>query len=116
MHISRLTEAVTEQKGLPELYKPFFEPLLPHLNRSREREPAHVLMTRTVLDPDAGLFNLLLTLLRTSPLFVTSVAWRTGSSVTDPRPQRDFISFCPERYAVSTIFIPSTNTLHQVSS
>ena len=82
--LSRLTEAVTEQKGLPESYKPFFEPLLPHLNRSKEREPTHVLMTRTVLDPDAGLFNLLLTLLRTSPLFVTSVAWRTGSSVTDP--------------------------------
>lgn len=82
--LSRLTETVTEQKGLPELYKPFFEPLLPHLNRSKEREPTHVLMTRTVLAPDAGLFNLLLTLLRTSPLFVTSVAWRTGSSVTDP--------------------------------
>jgi nuclear pore complex protein Nup188 len=82
--LSRLTTAVTEQKTMPDSYRPFFELLLPHLNRSKEREPTHVLMTRTCLAPEAGLFNLLLTLLRTSPLFVTSVAWRTGSSLTDP--------------------------------
>jgi nuclear pore complex protein Nup188 len=82
--LSRLTASVTEQKALPESYRPFFEPLLPHLNRSKQREPTHVLMTRTCLAPEAGLFSMLLALLRTSPLFVTSVAWRTGSSVTDP--------------------------------
>jgi nuclear pore complex protein Nup188 len=82
--LSRLTITVTEQKGIPTSYEPFFELLLPHLNRSKEREPTHVLMTKTCLSPEAGLFNLLLTLLRTSPLFVTSVAWRTGSCVTDP--------------------------------
>lgn len=82
--LSRLTTTVTEQKRMPESYRSFFEPLLPHLNRSKEREPTHVIMTRTCLAPEAGLFNLLLTLLKSSPLFVTSVAWRTGSSVTDP--------------------------------
>lgn len=82
--LSRLTATVTEQKAMPDTYKPFFEPLLPHLNRSKEREPTHVLMTRTVLSPEAGLFNLMLTLLQTSPLFVTSAAWRTGSSITEP--------------------------------
>lgn len=82
--LSRLTATVTEQKSLPDSYRPFFEPLLPHLNRSKEREPIHVLMTRSCLAPEAGLFNMLLTLLRTSPVFVISVAWRTGSSVTDP--------------------------------
>ena len=82
--LSRLTATTTSQKSIPVSYLPFFEPLLPHLNRSKEREPTHVLMTRTCLAPEAGLFELLLTLLRTSPLFVTSVAWRTGSSVTDP--------------------------------
>lgn len=82
--LSRLTSTVMQQKEIPTSYEPFFERLLPHLNRSKEREPTHVLMTKTCLAPEAGLFNLLLNLLRTSPLFVTSVAWRTGSCVTDP--------------------------------
>jgi nuclear pore complex protein Nup188 len=82
--LSRLTASVTDQKAMPDSYRPFFEQLLPHLNRSKQREPTHVLMTRTCLAPEAGLFNLLLSLLRTSPLFVTSAAWRLGSHVTDP--------------------------------
>ena len=82
--LSRLTLSVSEQKTMPVSYRPFFEPLLPHLNRSKEREPTHVLMTRTCLMPEVGLFNLLLTLLQTSPLFVTSAAWRLDSNVTEP--------------------------------
>jgi len=82
--LSRLTASVTEQKATPDSYQPFFELILPHLNRSKEREPTHVLMMRTCLAPEAGLFHTLLTLLQNSPLFVTSVAWRLGSNVTDP--------------------------------
>ncbi|KIJ97273.1 hypothetical protein K443DRAFT_105919, partial [Laccaria amethystina LaAM-08-1] len=35
-------------------------------------------------EPEAGLFNLLGSLLTNSPLFVTAVSWRTGSSISDP--------------------------------
>ena len=41
-------------------------------------------MTKTCLDPDAGLFQLLITLLTNTPLFVASLAWKTGSAITDP--------------------------------
>ncbi|KAH7922053.1 hypothetical protein BV22DRAFT_1197706 [Leucogyrophana mollusca] len=82
--LSRLTSHADGAKEIPASYQPFFESLLPHLNRSKDREPTHILMTRMVLGPDVGLFKLLLTLLTTSPIFVTAAAWRTGSTVTDP--------------------------------
>ncbi|KAG0698694.1 nucleoporin subcomplex protein binding to Pom34-domain-containing protein [Suillus ampliporus] len=82
--LSRLTSKAGQLKEIPESYRGFLDSLHPHHNRSKEREPSHVLMARAAFSPEAGLFKLLLTLLTTSPLFVTSVAWKTGSTVTDP--------------------------------
>ncbi|KAG1896455.1 uncharacterized protein F5891DRAFT_1053940 [Suillus fuscotomentosus] len=82
--LSRLTSKAGQLKETPESYRGFLDSLHPHHNRSKEREPSHVLMARAAFSPEAGLFKLLLTLLTTSPLFVTSVAWKTGSTVTDP--------------------------------
>jgi hypothetical protein len=86
-----------------------FEPLLPHLNHSKERESTHVLMTRTCLMPEAGLFNLLLTLLRTSPLFVTSAAWRLDSNVTELIPHSARFSEVLHNYII--YLLPVSNCI-----
>ena len=44
----------------------------------------YTLMLQRVLDPSVGLLNLLLSLLTTTPLFVTSIAWKTDSSISEP--------------------------------
>ncbi|OBZ70270.1 hypothetical protein A0H81_09556 [Grifola frondosa] len=84
--LSRLMKTASEMKEIPNAYSAFFGLLQPQLSRSysKEREPVHVAMAKIALDTDVGLFKLLFTLLTTSPLFVTSVAWKTGSTVTDP--------------------------------
>ena len=84
--LSRLVEVCTSLKELPTSYSHFFEVIVPPLDRSyaRGRDPAHTLMSKAALSPEAGLFPLMLTLLTRSPIFVTSIAWRTGSSITDP--------------------------------
>ncbi|KAJ6611496.1 nucleoporin subcomplex protein binding to Pom34-domain-containing protein [Mycena sp. CBHHK59/15] len=84
--LSCLAAAVSDQEEIPQTYRPFFESILPHLNRafSKDREPTHVIMTRTCLSPYVGLFQLMLSLLTNTPLFVASVAWKWASSVTDP--------------------------------
>ncbi|KAH9002466.1 hypothetical protein EDB86DRAFT_3125995 [Lactarius hatsudake] len=51
---------------------------------SKNREQVHTLMLQRVLDPSTGLLNLLLSLLTTTPLFVTSIAWKTDSSISEP--------------------------------
>lgn len=84
--LSRLHNAAAEIKELPPSYQSFFDSLLPQPGRSysKEREPVHVLMASTCLDPEVGLFKLMFTLLTTSPAFVASIAWRTGSAISDP--------------------------------
>ncbi|KAJ6520404.1 nucleoporin subcomplex protein binding to Pom34-domain-containing protein [Mycena sanguinolenta] len=84
--LSRLAAAVAELEEIPDTYRPFFESILPHLQRaySKDREPVHVVMTRACLAPNAGLFGLLLGLLTNTPLFVASIAWKMASPVTDP--------------------------------
>ncbi|KAF9459152.1 nucleoporin subcomplex protein binding to Pom34-domain-containing protein [Collybia nuda] len=84
--LSRFASKVGELKEIPTSYRPFFETILPHLNRaySKDYEPTHVLMSKACLNLEVGLFNLLETFLTQSPLFVTAAAWRKGSSVTDP--------------------------------
>lgn len=54
----------------------------PHF--SKNKEPVYSQMLQACLSPDAGLFQLILSLLTKSPLFVTAVAWKTGSWITDP--------------------------------
>jgi nuclear pore complex protein Nup188 len=83
--LSRLSLAAAALNELPDTYKPFFDLLsLDRSPHSKDRQPLHVLMSRACLGPEVGLFRLMLTLLTNSPLFVTAVAWRTGSTVTDP--------------------------------
>lgn len=84
--LSRLAAKAIELKEIPDSYRPFFESLLPSLNRaeSKDREPTHVLMARACLQPEVGFFQLLATFLTNSPLFVTAAAWKKASSVTDP--------------------------------
>lgn len=84
--LSRLAQIASELKEIPKQYSKFFENLISPADRSyqKDSQPVHTLMAHTCLQPDVGLFNLLLTLLTNSPFFVTAVAWRTGSTVTDP--------------------------------
>ncbi|KAJ7242566.1 hypothetical protein B0H12DRAFT_1211807 [Mycena haematopus] len=84
--LSRLAAAVAELEEIPDNYRPFFESILPHLQRaySKDREPVHIVMTRACLAPNAGLFGLMLGLLTNTPLFVASIAWKMASPVTDP--------------------------------
>lgn len=76
--LSRLTDSPT--------HAPFVESLSSSNGRSfsKSKEPIHMQMLQACLSPDAGLFQLLLSLLTKSPLFVTAVAWKTGSWITDP--------------------------------
>jgi len=82
--LSRLAATATEQKEVPDSYRPFFESIHDSGAYPKGREPAHVLMSRACLEPEVGLFRLLETFLTSSPLFVTAAAWKKGSSVTDP--------------------------------
>ncbi|KAI0355457.1 hypothetical protein OH77DRAFT_1424957 [Trametes cingulata] len=84
--LSRISQTALELKEIPNSYKGFFDSLIPQDagGYTKDGVRAFGLMAKIGLNPEAGLFRLMLTLLTTSPLFVTSVAWRTGSSVTDP--------------------------------
>ncbi|KAF9226911.1 hypothetical protein BS17DRAFT_697218 [Gyrodon lividus] len=82
--LSRLATKIQDMKEVPDSYRSFFDSTLAHPTRGKEREPIHVLMGRTALSNGVGLFKLLQTLLTSSPLFVTAVAWKTGSTVSDP--------------------------------
>ncbi|KAH8096603.1 hypothetical protein BXZ70DRAFT_991345 [Cristinia sonorae] len=84
--LSRLVQTASDLKEIPKSYSRFFDNLISPSDRAyqKDSQPVHVLMAHTCLQPDVGLFNLLLTLLTNSPFFVTAVAWRTGSTVTDP--------------------------------
>ncbi|KAF5392573.1 hypothetical protein D9757_002255 [Collybiopsis confluens] len=84
--LSRLCAKAMESKEIPDSYRGFFELVLPQLTRafSKDRESVHVAMARTSLDPNAGLLELMETLLVNSPLFVSAIAWKTGSTITDP--------------------------------
>ncbi|KAI0650892.1 nucleoporin subcomplex protein binding to Pom34-domain-containing protein [Trametes meyenii] len=84
--LSRISQTALELKEIPNSYKGFFDSLIPQDDGGYAKDGirAFELMGKVGLNPEAGLFRLMLTLLTTSPLFVTSVAWRAGSSVTDP--------------------------------
>ncbi|KAI0371460.1 hypothetical protein BV20DRAFT_965197 [Pilatotrama ljubarskyi] len=84
--LSRISQTALELKEIPNSYKGFFDSLIPQEagGYTKDGVRAFELMAKIGLGPDAGLFRLMLTLLTSSPLFVTSIAWRTGSSVTDP--------------------------------
>ncbi|KAI0340825.1 hypothetical protein BDW22DRAFT_1397822 [Trametopsis cervina] len=84
--LSQFVASCTSIKEVPHPYRAFFESIVPAVDRSysKTREATHVLMAGAALQQEAGLLHLLLTLLTNSPVFVTSLAWKTGSMVTDP--------------------------------
>ena len=84
--VARLEAAVLALDECPPSYRSFFDSLDVQTGRpfSKNREPVHTLMLQRVLDPSVGLLNLLLSLLTTMPLFVTSIAWKTDSSISEP--------------------------------
>ncbi|KAF8270909.1 hypothetical protein EI94DRAFT_1721425 [Lactarius quietus] len=84
--VARLEAAVLALDECPPPYQSFFDSLDVQSGRpfSKNREPVHTLMLQRVLDPSVGLLNLLLSLLTTMPLFVTSIAWKTDSSISEP--------------------------------
>jgi nuclear pore complex protein Nup188 len=84
--VARLETAVLALDECPPAYRSFFDSLDVQSGRpfSKNREPVHTLMLQRVLDPSIGLLNLLLSLLTTTPLFVTSIAWKTDSSISEP--------------------------------
>jgi nuclear pore complex protein Nup188 len=49
----------------------------------KDEQELHATVIAACLRPDAGLFNVLHSLLTTSPHFVTAIAWKTGSAVTE---------------------------------
>ena len=83
--LSRLSVKALDMQQMSSSYRPFFDLVNRHTDKhAKTAEPTHTLMARSCLSPEAGLFRLIRHLLSSSPLFVTAVAWRTGSSVTDP--------------------------------
>jgi len=84
--VARLETAVSALEECPPAYRSFFDSLDVQNRRpfSKNREPIHTLMLQRVLDPRVGLLNLLLSLLTTTPLFVTSIAWKADSSISEP--------------------------------
>jgi nuclear pore complex protein Nup188 len=84
--VGRLEAAVVALDECPQAYRSFFDSLDVQNGRpfSKTREPVHTLMLQRVLDPSVGLLNLILSLLTTTPIFVTSIAWKTDSSISEP--------------------------------
>ena len=84
--ISRLILRAEAYSDIPNSFSLFIGSLNRSLSRSysNEREPLHVQMVKACLAPEVGLLKLLEHLLTQSPLFVTAIAWRQASSITDP--------------------------------
>ncbi|EPQ58881.1 hypothetical protein GLOTRDRAFT_69872 [Gloeophyllum trabeum ATCC 11539] len=82
--LSRLADIAKSLKEIPNSYKDVLNHLF-HSSRaySKDGKPLHVLMLNACLSPEAGLFERMLSLLTTSPVFVTSVAWKVGSSLNE---------------------------------
>ncbi|KAF5333235.1 hypothetical protein D9611_002829 [Ephemerocybe angulata] len=84
--LSRIVAKAKSLDSIPPAYETFLNTINPTLTRAftQDPEPIHIGMAKACLNPDAGLFPLLNSLLTKSPVFVLSAAWRTGSSVTEP--------------------------------
>jgi nuclear pore complex protein Nup188 len=86
--LSRIVATAKTLKEIPDGYRTLFDTISTSSSGSslfsKEREPVHMLMASTCLDPEVGLFKLMHSLLTTSPLFVTSIAIKTGSSIITP--------------------------------
>ena len=79
---AKAAQSQQQSQQIPESYLQL--PGLVSTHGGKSLEKTCLLMAKSCLSEEAGFFNLIRTLLMASPLFVTSVAWRVGSSVTDP--------------------------------
>ncbi|KAJ2936296.1 hypothetical protein H1R20_g798, partial [Candolleomyces eurysporus] len=84
--LSRIIAKASTLEAVPPSYQPFLDTINPPLTRSYTKDPEliHLQMAKACISPEAGLFTLLHDLLTKSPVFVVSVAWKTGSTVADP--------------------------------
>ncbi|EAU82745.2 hypothetical protein CC1G_10650 [Coprinopsis cinerea okayama7 len=83
--LSRICTKTSTLDTIPPSYKKFMDIINPPANsRAFNAEPVYLQMTRVCLSPEAGLLPLINDLLTKSPLFVTSIAWRTGSALNAP--------------------------------
>ncbi|KAI0048058.1 hypothetical protein FA95DRAFT_1133922 [Auriscalpium vulgare] len=84
--LARLEASARALESIPPAYKEFFDSLDPRGPHpyTKSEEPIHSQLLQRCLDPCVGLLNFLHALLTTTPIFVTSIAWQTESSITDP--------------------------------
>ncbi|GLB34283.1 putative nucleoporin subcomplex protein binding to Pom34 [Lyophyllum shimeji] len=84
--LSRLRALGEQLKEVPDPYRPFFAAMTAVQNHpnSKARQPLHERLAETCFKDNLQLFLNLYNLLTESPLFVTSAAWKKGSTVTDP--------------------------------
>ncbi|KAF8076899.1 nucleoporin subcomplex protein binding to Pom34-domain-containing protein [Lyophyllum atratum] len=79
--LSRFVKRKAELREIPDSYHAFFTNIMPDRTSPKA---AHEELTEICLDDRMHLFRGLSGLLTNSPLFVTSAAWKRGSTVTDP--------------------------------
>ena len=84
--ISRLSARAADATEIPTSFSTVLDYINPPVNRSfsKDREPLHLQMAKACLEPDVGLLRLLESLLTQSALFVTSISWKSGSSIAEP--------------------------------
>lgn len=82
--LTRLEAAIAELEDLPESHQVFFDSLGLGPSRSRDGRSVPQAMLQKSLGPDLGAFNVLLNLLTGTSLFVTSIAWKSDSAISDP--------------------------------
>lgn len=79
-----LSNAAGEQNRIPQSYLNFFEETRIRRPGQKSEDELHVTMVAASLRPESGLFAFLLSLLTESPFFNSDVAWKSGSTVSDP--------------------------------
>ncbi|KAG5352065.1 hypothetical protein C0989_003990 [Termitomyces sp. Mn162] len=79
-----LSRLVDKAQEVPESYKTFFDSIRPGPSTRPFHLPKHQELAARCILPQSPLFHILSSMLTNSPLFVTAVAWKRGSTVTDP--------------------------------
>lgn len=84
-YLKGISVAVANLSGPPGFEQFLIEIGVKHGNtKAKDEEQIHYSMVTAALRPESGLFEMLKAFLTSSPLFVTTIAWKTGSTITDP--------------------------------
>ncbi|THH06625.1 hypothetical protein EW145_g3956 [Phellinidium pouzarii] len=85
-YLKAISDAASRMAEHPDAFVPLLRDIKasPVATFKKGEKEVHATITAACLLPDSGLFAFLSTLLTQSPLFVPSVAWKTGSAVSDP--------------------------------